>query len=557
MVDLIKNLINNMGYFILIAFVLSQCESLKKIIVKDEFNKKDLVILSIVFGGFGILGTYIGTEIHGAIANTRIVGVMAGGILCGPFIGILSAIISGIHRVLIESGGLTAIPCAVTTVACGFIGGFLHKYTNQSNRWLYGLLGGLGVETLEMILILIFSKPFYVALSIVKNIYIPMGLANAVGISLLILLIENIFEEKEEIAAKQAKISLDIANKTLPYFREINAESFEKICKIIKEYIKSDAVAITDKKHVLAHVGLGADHHIKGAEILTHATEKVIKQGKILTLTNAEEINCSCHSCPLKSGIIVPLKERKNIIGTLKIYYGKNDAISFKNKNLAIGLSQIISTQLEISKIGKLKEMATKAEIKALQTQINPHFLFNSLNTIASFVRINPNKARDLIINLSTFLRYNLEMGDDLVDVYKELEQVKAYVSVEKARFGEKISVAYNIQNNIDIKMPSLIIQPIVENAIKHGILNSGRKGKVKISIELKSNNAFEVIVEDNGVGIEEEIIKKVYSGTMKENKIGISNVNNRLKLFYGQGLNIERLEEGTKVSFIVKRIKE
>lgn len=557
MVDLIKNLINNMGYFILIAFVLSQCESLKKIIVKDEFNKKDLVILSIVFGGFGILGTYIGTEIHGAIANTRIVGVMAGGILCGPFIGILSAIISGIHRVLIESGGLTAIPCAVTTVACGFIGGFLHKYANQSNRWLYGLLGGLGVETLEMILILILSKPFYVALSIVKNIYIPMGLANAVGISLLILLIENIFEEKEEIAAKQAKISLDIANKTLPYFREINAESFEKICKIIKEAIKSDAVAITDKKHVLAHVGLGADHHIKGAEILTHATEKVIKQGKILTLTNAEEINCSCHSCPLKSGIIVPLKERKNIIGTLKIYYGKNDAISFKNKNLAIGLSQIISTQLEISKIGKLKEMATKAEIKALQTQINPHFLFNSLNTIASFVRINPNKARDLIINLSTFLRYNLEMGDDLVDVYKELEQVKAYVSVEKARFGEKISVAYNIQNNIDIKMPSLIIQPIVENAIKHGILNSGRKGKVKISIELKSNNAFEVIVEDNGVGIEEEIIKKVYSGTMKENKIGISNVNNRLKLFYGQGLNIERLEEGTKVSFIVKRIKE
>ncbi|AEB75087.1 sensor histidine kinase [Clostridium botulinum] len=557
MVDLIKNLINNMGYFILIAFVLSQCESLKKIIVKDEFNKKDLVILSIVFGGFGILGTYIGTEIHGAIANTRIVGVMAGGILCGPFIGISSAFISGIHRILIDSGGLTAIPCAITTIACGFIGGVLHKYATQNNRWLYGLLGGLGVETLEMILILIFSKPFYVALSIVKNIYIPMGLANAVGISLLILLIENIFEEKEEIAAKQAKLSLDIANKTLPYFREINAGSFEKICEIIKEAIKSDAVAITDKKHVLAHVGLGADHHIKGAEILTRATEEVIKQGKILTLTNAKEINCSCESCLLKSGIIVPLKERKNIIGTLKIYYGKNDAISFKNKNLAIGLSQIISTQLEISKIGKLKEMATKAEIKALQTQINPHFLFNSLNTIASFVRINPNKARELIINLSTFLRYNLEIGDDLVDVYKELEQVKAYVSIEKARFGEKISVGYNIQDNIDIKMPSLIIQPIVENSIKHGILNSGRKGKVKISIELKSDNAFEVIVEDNGVGIEEEIIKKVYSGTMKENKIGISNVNNRLKLFYGHGLNIERLKEGTKVSFIVKRIKE
>ncbi|KEH97347.1 sensor histidine kinase [Clostridium massiliodielmoense] len=552
--ELIKSLINNIGYFILIAFILSQSESLKNIIIKEEFSKKDLVILSILFGGLGILGTYIGTEIHGAIANTRIVGVMAGGIFCGPIVGLASAIISGTHRLFIDNGGVTAIPCAITTVACGVVGGILHKYATQTNRWIYGFIGGLGVETLEMFLILIISKPFSLAMHIVKNIYIPMGFANAIGIALLILLIENIYEEKEEIAAKQAKLALDIANKTLPYFREMDNTSFEKICKIIKESIKADAVAITDKKYVLAHVGLGEDHHIKGAEILTQATERVIKEGKILILTNASEINCAYPFCPLKSGIIVPLKERSSIIGTLKIYYGKNNAISFKNKNLAIGLSQIISTQLEISKIGKLKEMAIKAEIKALQTQINPHFLFNSLNTIASFVRINPTKARELIINLSVFLRYNLEIGDELVDVYGELEQVKAYVSIEKARFGQKLQVIYNIQDNIDIKMPNLIIQPIVENSIKHGILKSGRKGLVKIDIKYINDDAFQVIVEDNGVGIDKEIIEKVYNGTMKENKIGISNVNNRLQLLYGEGLKIERLEEGTRVSFIIKR---
>lgn len=552
--ELIKSLINNIGYFILIAFVLSQCESLKNIIIKEELSKKDLVILSILFGGLGILGTYIGTEIHGAIANTRIVGVMAGGIFCGPIVGIASAIISGTHRIFIDSGGVTAIPCAITTVASGFIGGILHKYANQTNRWIYGFIGGIGVETLEMIFILMFSKPFDLALHIVKKIYIPMGFANAIGIALLILLIENIYEQKEEVAAKQAKLALDIANKTLPYFRDMDSRSFQKICEIIKKSIEADAVAITNKKHVLAHVGLGEEHHIKGAEILTQATERVIKEGKILILTNASEINCAYPFCPLKSGIIVPLKERNNIIGTLKIYYGKNNAISFKNKNLAIGLSQIISTQLEISKIGKLKEMATKAEIKALQTQINPHFLFNSLNTIASFVRINPTKARELIINLSVFLRYNLETGDELVDVYSELEQVKAYVAIEKARFGEKLHVIYNIQDNIDIKMPSLIIQPIVENSIKHGILKSGRKGIVKIDIKYINDYAFEVVVEDNGVGIEKEVIEKVYNGTMKENKIGISNVNNRLRLLYGEGLKIERLEEGTRVSFIIKR---
>jgi len=178
-----------------------------------------------------------------------------------------------------------------------------------------------------------------------------------------------------------------------------------------------------------------------------------------------------------------------------------------------VGLSQLISTQLEISKLEEIKHMANKAEIKALQAQINPHFLFNVLNTIISFIRIDPNRARELIINLSTYLRYNLEMGESHVDIYRELEQVKAYIEIEKARFGEKLHIIYNIEENLDVKIPRLIIQPIVENAIKHGILEG--------------------------------------------NKIGISNVHNRLKYIYGEGLKIERLPCGTRINFNVRRIRE
>src|SRR3712207_1288666 len=150
--------------------------------------------------------------------------------------------------------------------------------------------------------------------------------------------------------------------------------------------------------------------------------------------------SCPCENCPLKSAIIVPLRENEQVIGCLKIYYKQEDAITTRTKNLAIGLSQIISTQFEISKLEKLKEMANKAEIKALQAQINPHFLFNALNTIASFVRFNPSRARELIIDLATYLRYNLEVGDTPVDIHKELEQVKAYIQIEKARFGDKLN---------------------------------------------------------------------------------------------------------------------
>lgn len=556
MVELIKNLTNNMGYVILVGFIVSRSTSFKNIIQKDEFKKKDLIILSIIFGGFGMLGTYIGTDINGAIANTRIIGVVAGGLLCGPFVGITSGVIAGLHRLVINIGTITALPCAIATIVAGIVTSVFYKHSNNKNKWIYGLIGGALMQSLEMLLILIMSRPFPIALNIVKNIYIPMVFTNAVGISILILLIQNIFEEKEQIAAKQAKIALEIANKTLPYFREIDNNSFEKICEIIKNSIDADAVAITDKKYVLAHVGMGEDHHIKGNDILTRATEKVIEKGEILVLTNAEQIDCSCDGCPLKSAIIAPLKEGDEIIGTLKIYYGKEDAISFRNTNLAIGLSQIISTQLEISKLGKLKEMATKAEIKALQTQINPHFLFNALNTIISFVRINPDKARELIINLSTYLRYNLEIGDNLVDIYKELEQVKAYIEVEKARFGDKLNVIYDIDEDINIKIPSLIIQPIVENSVKHGILAGDKKGTVKIHVKKIIDNKVEIIIEDDGVGISEKVIEKVYNDNMQENKIGISNVNNRLKYLYGKGLQIERLDKGTRTTFIVETLK-
>ncbi len=97
MVELLRNLTNNLGYVILIAFFVSRLGSFKKIVQKDKFKKKDLIVLSIIFGAFGILGTYTGTEVNGAIANTRIIGVMTGGILCGPFVGTMAGIIAGIH----------------------------------------------------------------------------------------------------------------------------------------------------------------------------------------------------------------------------------------------------------------------------------------------------------------------------------------------------------------------------------------------------------------------------------------------------------------------------
>lgn len=555
MIELLERLINNFGYVVVMAFFISNLPIFKNILQKEEYRKKDLIILSIIFGCFGIIGTYTGSEVNGAVANTRIIGVMVGGILCGPFVGTFAGIIAGVHRLLIDLGGITSIPCTITTIVGGFVSGYIYLKAQKDEKKFYGLIGGLLVECLEMLLIILLTRPYSSALAIVKSIFLPMSLTNGIGISILIVLIQNNFREKEEIAAKQAQLALEIANKTLPYFRDITSHSIEKICKIIKNSTGADAVAITDKENILAHVGLGSDHHIKGQSFLTSSTQEVISKGNVMVLNHASDIGCTNKNCLFKSAIIAPLKEGNEIIGTLKIYYKNENAVTFKATSLVTGLSQLISTQLEISKVSKLKEMATRSEIKALQAQINPHFLFNSLNTIISFLRFAPDKARELIINLSIYLRYNLDYSNSFVELSKELEQVKAYLEIEKARFGDKLKIIFNIEEDIDIKVPSLIIQPIVENSIRHGIIKGAGSGTVIITVFRLNINEVSISIEDDGIGIKTETIEKIYNDNMKENKIGITNVNNRLKHIYGEGIKIEQLDKGTRISFKVHNI--
>lgn len=126
---------------------------------------------------------------------------------------------------------------------------------------------------------------------------------------------------------------------------------------------------------------------------------------------------------------------------------------------MAIGLSQLISTQLEVAKVEQLKTMANEAEFGALQNKINPHFLFNTLNAISTLIRIQPDKARDLVGKLAAFMRFNLENVDEMIPLETELKQVKDYVAIEKARFGNKLEVEFDI-DQISVLVPPLIIQP-------------------------------------------------------------------------------------------------
>ena len=547
---IVLNLLEKTSFLIVILILMSKIKILKNILKSEQNNKRNLIIISGVFSFLAIVGTYLGIDVDGSMANVRNIAIVSGGMLFGPIVGVTAGIVAGVHRFLIDINGITAIPCFLTSVLAGVLSGYLCNRVDSDKKWVVGIICGMFVESMSMEIILILSRPYDIAVSIVRHIYIPMMIGQ-VGIGFLISILQSLRREKEEIAAQQAKLSLDIANKTLPYFRNMNKNSLNKVCEIIKNDIDADAVSITDRKVVLSYVGIGEDYFKNNNKTLSNITKECIIKGEIIYIKEEQEEYLVDKKTPLKTAMIIPLKENDETVGTLKIYYSKQREITESRQALAIGLSQMISTLMEISKVEQMKEAANKAEIKALQTQINPHFLFNALNTITSFIRINPDIARNLIINLATFLRYNLEFSDTTIDIKKELEQVKAYIEIEKARFGDKLNVIYDIDEDVNIKIPSLIIQPLVENAIIHGIRANGGHGTVKISVKNKTNKIY-ISVENDGVTIDEDIIKKVKNGNMPENKIGLYNVHLRMKLMYGKGLSIKRLNPGTKIEFSI-----
>lgn len=550
MFKLISHLFNNLGYIIAIAFFFTKLKRAKDIFTHKKYSKKDVFILSCFFSILAIIGTYTGADYRGAIVNVRNIGVVVGGILAGPEVGILAGFIAGLHRLFIDVDPITTIPCATATMIGGFITAYLYKKCNEKNFYLYGFLGGFLVENLSMLLILVMGKDFELAKDIVSNIYFPMILANAVGVSIVLLIIQDIIEEKDIIAGKQAKLSLEIANKTLPYFR--NGESLNEVCKIISDSLGAKAVVITNEKYITASYSTSEDFKIAHTDIKSEVTKKVLKTGKICIIGQCDDVKYfQCVTGKIKSCIISPLFQEDKVSGTLKIYFDTKENVTASNQYLVEGLSLLISTQLELSSVENLKTMAKEAELKALQTQINPHFLFNALHTTSFFVRKDPNKAREIIIDLSTYLRYNLENSCKLVPLEMELEQVKAYFNIEKARFGDKISLNIDVDENIkNISIPSLIIQPLVENSIKHGLLKKREGGFVNI-IAKKENKDCLITIEDNGVGIDQKIIDNLDDRIDKN--IGLKNVHNRIKLIYGKGLVVEKLETGTKISFYIE----
>lgn len=551
--DLLLHLVERMSVVVTTSFLLTRWPFTRRFLQRRG-TPLQRVVMALIFGVLGIMGTYTGIPIRGALANSRAIAPLVGGLLGGPLVGLAAGFIAGVHRYAI--GGFTALSCGLSTMVEGLIGGLVsQRIKEQEIPWPIAFWTGVIAEVAQMIIILSVSRPFLAAWGLVKVIAAPMIIVNSAGVAIFIVIVQAVFAEEERAGALEAQKVLRIANRTLPFLRQgLQTDSARATAEIIYGMTDVAAVALTDQEQILACVGEGSDHHYAGLPIQTEATRLALSTGKLQLAQHKDEIGCDVAGCPLMSAVVVPLRRRNEVIGTLKLYRSQEMGIGPLDIELAEGLGQLFSTQVELADLEMADRLRSKAELKALQAQINPHFLFNALNTISSFCRRDPETARTLLGYLADSFRRSLQEPGTMVTLEKEMEHVHAYLALEQARFGNKLQFVVDIDPRLNSwRLPALTLQPLVENAVRHGLLPRKAGGRLVLTGRLHHGEAH-LTVEDDGVGMTAEELRRALAGEGGSPGglgMGLSNVNQRLLSIYGpqHGLDVtSRKGHGTRV---------
>ncbi|MGL6560881.1 LytS/YhcK type 5TM receptor domain-containing protein [Aeromonas hydrophila] len=536
--QLVLSLLQQMSVSLVIAYLFSKSPLLRPL-ANYSVRLPHKVLIYITFSCFCILGTYVGLDIDDAIANTRAVGAVLGGLLGGPLVGFLVGLTGGLHRYTL--GGFTDLACAISTTCEGLLGGLVHWRLMRAGKMdalfepRIAFFTTLYAEIMQMVIILLVATPFDKSLLLVRTIATPMILANSCGAALFISMIRDQQQMYEKFSRVFSAKALNIANRTVGIMSQgFTPQASQKIARIIQEETGVGAVAITDTDKILAFIGIGEDHHRPGTPITSAITMQAIARNKVLFADgNSQPYRCSISpQCQLGSVLVIPLHGDEGVIGTIKLYEPKKRLFLKINHTLGEGIANLLSQQLLTGRLEQQQRLLVQSELKLVQAQINPHFLFNTLNTISAITRREPERARQLLLHLSLFFRKNLKRQSGLATLQEEQEHCQSYLEIELARFGDRLTVQNEIPPTLsDLKLPSFTLQPLIENAIKHGTSTLLEQGHIRLYTEQTAERVI-IHVEDN-------------AGTWQEKPagdgLGMTLVDRRLKSAFGNryGLSV------------------
>ncbi|MEN2767933.1 LytS/YhcK type 5TM receptor domain-containing protein [Ornithinibacillus xuwenensis] len=559
--DLTIILFERLGLLLVVAFVMTRTPGFKSLLYR-EYSVKMSLLHAVVFGFFGVASTVTGiiitddtsiirtfvllpVEDNQLIVSSSLVAIVIAGLLGGPIVGFGAGLIAGSHLMFV--GGIGWLANGLVNPLTGWLAGMTARFFSNERviSPLKALFIGVFPPVLQMQLLLILYTGGDGLVTIVDQIGLPLVLSNSIAIAIFTAMIGIVLKEQENEAALATKQALTIAEEALPYLKkDSNQEVANGLANLLYERLKLAAVSVTNQLEVLAHIGLGDKHHQAGDRITIPLALETIHTKKIQVAYLKSDLHCQHENCPLEAAIIIPITEANDVTGLITFYFRKAQHISPVELMMAEGLGQFISNQLNVLTTEKLQDHIRDAELRNLQAQINPHFLFNTLQLIASLFREDPKNARHLTLQLASYMRFNLRLvSKSLVELEKEYEHVEAYTSIIQERFRGRLQIVMNKPEKLPrILLPPSTIQPLVENAIQHGLKDVTDKGKVEIKIETQAED-ISISVRDNGCGFPKHILPivshKPLVGT-PNGGTGIYNVNQRLVRLIGESARLQ-----------------
>jgi two-component system LytT family sensor kinase len=352
--------------------------------------------------------------------------------------------------------------------------------------------------------------------------------------------------------------TLHTASLAGPALREgLTRASAERSIRHLRTLLGTPALALTDPEQLLAWDGISGHHTDQVAKLAIATVERGATR-----VYDRGDLECGQPGCPVRSAIVAPLVVEERLVGTLQAFAPNATA------GLARATDEValwVSGQLALAELDASRRRLMEAEVRALRAQISPHFIYNSLSAIASFVRTDPERARELLLEFADFTRYSFRKHGDYTTLAEELRSVERYLLLEQARFGDRLQVRLSVAPEVlPIAVPFLCLQPLVENAVRHGLAQSETGGHIRISAADVGQECL-IEVEDDGIGEDPEVVRRAlagehdgdHHGDLPHGSVGLGNVDGRLRNAYGDdyGLVVETAPgAGTKVTMRVPK---
>ncbi|MFI7519518.1 histidine kinase [Micromonospora globbae] len=333
-----------------------------------------------------------------------------------------------------------------------------------------------------------------------------------------------------------------------------------KAVRHLRALVGAPGLALTDRERLLALDGRGTHH----GEQLLAAAQRAVAAGRS-TVLGESELWCDRVDCPVRGAVVAPLTGADGrVAGALVAVADGPPAPGLVQATLET--AHWAGNQLALAELDSSRERLARAEIRALRAQISPHFIYNALTAIGSFVRTDPERARELILEFAEFTRYSFRAHGEFTTLAEELRSIDRYLTIERARFGDRLQVRLQIAPEVlPVTLPFLCLQPLVENAVRHGL--SRKPGTGMVSIEARDAGAeCHITVEDDGVGMDPTTLTAGIAelarsagdpGEDSGQHVGLSNVDERLRSVFGDGFGLvveTGLGSGTKVSMRVPK---